>query len=61
MGLSYVGFRYFKLWLQEQVPQGSIASMLEFFNLSSLITFLLLGTLLGVAGFLISSRWLSRD
>jgi len=61
LGLSYIGFRYFKLWLQEQVPQWSIAPMLEFFNLPSLITFLLLGTLLGVAGFLISSRWLSRD
>jgi len=61
LGLSYVGFRYFKLWLQEQVPQWSIAPMLEFFNLPSLLTFLLLGTLLGVAGFLISSRWLSRD
>ncbi len=59
--LSYIGFSYFKLWLQEQVPQWSIAPMLEFFNIYSFLTFLLLGTLLGVAGFLISSHWLSRD
>ncbi len=61
LGLSYGGFYYFKIWLQEQVPQWSIAPMLKFFDLSSLLTFLLLGTLLGIAGFLISSRWLSRD
>ncbi|MCD6269480.1 MAG: ABC transporter permease [Deltaproteobacteria bacterium] len=61
LALSYVGFRYFKFWLQEQVPEWSIAPMLQFFSLSSFLTFLLLGILLGVAGFLISSRWLSRD
>ncbi len=61
LGLSYAGFHYFKFWLQEQVPQWFIAPMLEFFDLSSILIFLLLGTLLGIAGFLISSRWLSRD
>ncbi len=61
LGLAFAVFYYIRFWLQEQVPQWSIAPQLEFFTIPSLLLFLLLGTLLGIAGFLISSRWLSRD
>jgi cell division protein FtsX len=61
LGLAFAVFYYVRFWLQEQVPQWSIAPQLEFFTIPSLLLFLLLGTLLGIAGFLISSSWLSRD
>lgn len=61
LGLAYAVFYYIKSWLQEQVPQWSVAPLLEFFDLPSILLFLLLGTLLGVAGFILSSRWLSQD
>jgi cell division transport system permease protein len=61
LGFAFAVYYYVRFWLQEQVPQWSIAPQLEFFTIPSLLLFLLLGTLLGIAGFLISSRWLSRD
>jgi len=61
LGLAYIGFRYFRTWLQQQAPQWAMTPMLEFFSFSSLVIFILLGTLLGVAGFLLSSRWISQD
>jgi cell division transport system permease protein len=61
LGLAYIGFRYFRAWLQQQAPQWAMTPMLEFFSFPSLLIFILLGTLLGVAGFLLSSRWLSHD
>ena len=61
LGLAYGGFRYFKTWLQLQVPQWSIVLQLKFFTTLPLLLFLLLGTGLGIAGFLLSSRWVRQD
>ena len=61
LGLAYAGFRYFKDWLQMQAPQWPIALQLKFFTALPLLLFLLLGTLLGIAGFLLSSRWIRQD
>lgn len=60
LGLAFAGFCYFKDWLQLQAPHWPIALQLKFFSLLSLTLFLLLGTLLGVAGFLLSSRWIRQ-
>jgi len=61
LALAYAGFRYFKEWLQLQAPQWPIAVQLKFFTTQPLLLFLLLGTLLGIAGFLLSSRWIRQD
>ncbi len=61
LGFAFAVFKYVRFWLREQVPQWSIAAQLGFFTIPSLLLFLLLGTLLGLAGFLISSRWFSCD
>ncbi len=61
LGLSYAGFSYIRFWLMAQVPQWSMAPQLEFFGFAPLLFFLLLGTLLGVAGFFLSSRWLRNS
>ncbi|MCD6292795.1 MAG: permease-like cell division protein FtsX [Deltaproteobacteria bacterium] len=61
LGLAYAGFLYFKNWLQIQVPQWSIVLQLNFFTTLPMIIFLLLGTGLGIAGFLLSSRWVRQD
>ena len=61
LGFAFAGFRHFKVWLQTQAPQWSIAPQLKFFTALPLLLFLLLGTILGIAGFLLSSRWISRD
>ena len=61
LGFAYGGFRYFKAWLQLQVPQWSIVLQLKFFTTLPLLLFLLLGTSLGIAGFLLSSRWVRQD
>ena len=61
LGCAYGGFRYFKAWIQLQAPQWSIAPQLKFFTTFPLLLFLLMGTLLGVAGFLLSSRWIRQD
>ncbi|MCD6430288.1 MAG: ABC transporter permease [Deltaproteobacteria bacterium] len=61
LGFAFAGFRHFKVWLQIQAPQWSIAPQLKFFTALPLLLFLLLGTILGIAGFLLSSRWISRD
>ncbi|MEA1923887.1 MAG: ABC transporter permease [Pseudomonadota bacterium] len=61
LGFAYAGFCYFKAWLQLQVPQWSIVLQLKFFTTLPLLLFLLLGTSLGIAGFLLSSRWVRQD
>jgi cell division transport system permease protein len=61
LGLAYGGFVSFRDWLHAQVPQWPIAARLEFFPPSFMVIFLCLGTGLGVAGFLLSSRWNFRD
>ena len=61
LGFAYAGFLYFKSWLHLQAPQWSIATQLQFFTALPLLLFLLLGTLLGIAGFLLSSRWIRQD
>jgi len=60
LGLAFAGFEHFKVWLHTQAPQWSIVSQLKFFTVLPLLLFLLLGTLLGVAGFLLSSRWIRQ-
>ncbi len=61
LGFAFAGFRHFKAWLQTQAPQWSIAPQLKFFTVLPLLLFLFLGTILGIAGFLLSSRWIRRD
>jgi len=61
LGLAYGGFLSFRDWLHAQVPQWPIASRLEFFPPAFIVVFLCLGTGLGIAGFLLSSRWNFRD
>ena len=61
LGFAYAGFLYFKSWLQLHVPQWSIAPQLKFFTTLPLLLFLLMGTILGIAGFLLSSRWIRHD
>ncbi|MBN2707050.1 MAG: FtsX-like permease family protein [Deltaproteobacteria bacterium] len=58
LSLAYAGFRYFCDWLRSQAPQWAALSQLHFFSVSELLFFILVGTFLGVAGFLLSSRWL---
>ncbi len=58
MGLAYGGFVHFKEWLQIQAPQWPIAIQLKFFTILPMGLLLLMGTLLGIAGFLLSSRWI---
>jgi cell division transport system permease protein len=57
LGLSYGGYLNFRNWLQTQVPQWSLTGRIEFFAPLTIMLFVFLGTGLGVAGFLLSSRW----
>ncbi len=57
LGLAYGGYLNFYRWLQVQAPRWALTGQVQFFSLSVIILFLLLGTGLGVAGFLLSSRW----
>ncbi len=61
LGLAYAGFIHFKEWLQIQAPQWPFALQLKFFTILPLLLFLLMGTFLGIAGFLLSSRWIRQD
>ncbi|MBN2809724.1 MAG: ABC transporter permease [Deltaproteobacteria bacterium] len=61
LGLAYGGFRYFKGWLQLQVPHWPVVLQLKFFSPLPLLLFLLMGTFLGIAGFLLSTRWIRQD
>jgi len=61
LGLAYGGYVGFRNWLKLQVPQWSISTQLHFFSPLTMLSFILLGTLLGIAGFLLSSRWGFRD
>ncbi len=61
LGFAYTGFRYFRFWLQLQAPHWSIAPQLKFFTALPMLLFLLFGTILGIAGFLLSTRWIRQD
>ncbi|HDS15609.1 MAG TPA: ABC transporter permease [Proteobacteria bacterium] len=61
LSLAYAGFRHLCDWLRSQVPQWAALSQLHFFSVSELLFFICIGTFLGVAGFLLSSRWLRLE
>ena len=61
LGLAYAGFIHFKEWLKLQAPQWPLALQLKFFTTLPLLLFLFMGILLGIAGFLLSSRWIRQN
>ncbi|MBN2704975.1 MAG: hypothetical protein JXR89_00875 [Deltaproteobacteria bacterium] len=60
LAAAYGGYRYFRGWLLLRIPEWGLSAQVHFFDFITILIFLAFGTLLGVAGFLVSSNWLRR-